>query len=388
MQIYKYDYVKIVMLLSNPYNPDDRVRSEAHALQEAGYEVFILAWDRDCNKTAREIVKGVEIRRARIPAGYRQGAKQGRNLVKLWRWFVRQIKEIEPQVVHCHDFDTFPAGAYYKIWNKQVRLVLDAHENYYVMKQPDVSSLFAQIIKLAEQFLTPMADLLISPCKATADHYRNLGADSSVIVGNWKDPDNYRFSSQKIQNKCTHLGIDNRLSVVYIGRLSKERIILPLVEAVRNSTSYFLILGGYGEQESEIAGICEDVDNIYFPGYINPKEVPLLTAIADVVYYGFDPNHPFAPYNAPNKLYEALAAGKAVLATDIGGELSEVVQSTGCGVLLSSPDAASIGAALNQLSQSGTLVKTQERAAEAGCAKYNWRAAKRNLLQAYSQLLS
>jgi len=51
------------------------------------------------------------------------------------------------------------------------------------------------------------------------------------------------------------------------------------------------------------------------------------------VYYGFDPNNPNARFSAPNKLFEALAAGKPLVTGDFG-EIGEVVRESECGVIL------------------------------------------------------
>ena len=41
---------RVVMLRSNPVNPDSRVEKEVLALSKAGFDVQILAWDRcSCN---------------------------------------------------------------------------------------------------------------------------------------------------------------------------------------------------------------------------------------------------------------------------------------------------------------------------------------------------
>ncbi len=376
------------MLLSNPYNPDDRVRNEALALCEAGYEVTILAWDRDCTRPEEEQSDGLLVRRARIQGGYKQGARQGGSLLQVWRWFGEQMGCLRPHVVHCHDVDTLPAGVWYAWRDKKARLLLDAHENYYMMKKPDVSEPVAWAIQMSEQLLTPRAHLVISPCEATAGHYRNMGARKAVVVGNWKDPESFRFPPEELARKRQELGIGDRQVVVYIGRLSAERMIVPLAQAVRERPSFFLIVGGYGEQTEELRFICAGVHNVHFPGYIPPREVPLLTAISDIVYYGFDPTHPFAPYNAPNKLYEALAAGKAMIATDIGGELSNVIRSTRCGLLLPRADVDTLSAALDTLSTGTLLAEMKERAAQAGRITYNWGVARQTLLTMYSDLLS
>ena len=375
------------MLLSNPYLPDDRVRNEALALRDAGYEVTILAWDRDCTRPEQEKVEGLEIRRARIHAGYQQGAKQGLRFLRLWQWFADEIKQVQPHVVHCHDFDTFPAGVWYHFLNRRVRLVLDAHENYYAMQKPHVPAPVAWTILAVERLLTPFAQLLIGACESTANHYRECGARNAVVVGNWKDPEAFRFSAETLQQERETLGIGDRLVVAYIGLISARRQVLPLVEALRERPAFFLILGGKGDQADAVREVCTTAENIYFPGYIDPHRVPLLTAVADIVYYGHDPAHAYAAYNAPNKLYEALAAGKALIATDIGGELSHVIRSTQCGLLLPEAGVSTIGAALDTLADGTLLAELQERAAQAGLTTYNWAVGRQKLQSAYASLL-
>lgn len=379
---------KIVMLLSGPYNPDDRVRQEALALRDAGYEVTILAWDRDCARPKQEQIEGLEVRWAQVRGRYRQGAKQVPGFLQVWRWFVDEMKRIQPQVVHCHDFDTLPAGVWYWLRDKEVRLILDAHESYYVQRKPYVSAPFAWTIKVLERLLTPRAHLVIGACEANANYYRSRGARNVLVVSNWKNPDDFRFSSETLARKREALGVGDCLVVAYIGHLATGRIVIPLVQAIRERPSFFLILGGRGDQEEAIRSTCAGAENVYFPGYIEPDQVRLLTAVADVIFYGLDPNHTYAPYNAPNKLYEALAAGKAVLATDIGGELSRVVRSTRCGLLLPQADVADVGAALDALSNRTVLAEMQERAAQAGLTEYNWTFARQRLLAAYANLLS
>lgn len=40
---------RVCILRSNPVRPDSRVEKEAWSLAKAGYDVHILAWDRDTN---------------------------------------------------------------------------------------------------------------------------------------------------------------------------------------------------------------------------------------------------------------------------------------------------------------------------------------------------
>jgi glycosyltransferase involved in cell wall biosynthesis len=269
-----------------------------------------------------------------------------------------------------------------------VRLVLDAHENYYALQKRYIPVPFACMIKVLERLLIPHAHLLIGACDATANHYRRRGADKVIVIGNWKNPDAFRFSPEVLAQRRDELGIDDRVVVAYIGALSEDRVLVPLVQAILERPSFFLILGGRGRQEEELQAMCSGAENVYFPGYIDPDEVPLLTAVADAIFYGLDVNDTHARYNAPNKLYEALAAGKAMLATDIGGELSSVIRSTQCGLLIPQADSAGIGAGLDALAVRSNLAQMQERAKQAGVTTYNWTTARERLLSAYTDLLS
>jgi glycosyltransferase involved in cell wall biosynthesis len=379
---------KVVMLLSNSYNPDDRVRNEALALIEVGYDVTILAWDRDGTHPVKEMLSGVIIRRINFQAGYGQGSHKMLAYLKVWRWFLKELNQIRPIVIHCHDYDTYLAGVWYVWTHQRINLVLDTHENYYMMMKPLVSTQAAFVVGLLERTLTGIADLLISSNQATADYYGRFGAKKVIVVGNWKNPQAYNFGMDVITKKRQEIGIaPTQLVMVYIGALSEDRNVLALLQAIRARPNVFLILGGRGDQDYEIRNACSTMQNVYFPGYIHPDEVPLFTASADVVYYCFDPDNIYAPYNAPNKLYEALAAGKVILASDLGGELSRVIKTVQCGILLSHVAPETIGDAIDLLWQESIRSVMQGRSKEAGQLLYNWQVAKNKLQGAYNNLL-
>ena len=58
----------VLMLLTNAYDPDPRVRQEALALIRMGCRVKLLAWDRDMKIPASENVEGVEVERVFLPS--------------------------------------------------------------------------------------------------------------------------------------------------------------------------------------------------------------------------------------------------------------------------------------------------------------------------------
>lgn len=378
--------IQVVMLLSNAYNPDDRVRNEAVSLDRSKYKVTILAWDRFLDKPRHEERDGISIQRIRLKAGYGQGPVKF--LIYLWISLLYLIKifKLKPDIVHCHDFDTYLVGLIYVRLHKAVKLIFDAHENYYMMMKPLVPKPISNWIASLESRYTKYADFVIASCASNADHYRERGAQNTVVIGNWKDPDLYQISMDKKEQKRLEIGADGHMVVTYIGSLTPDRNVIPLIEAIRERPWAFVIVGGTGGEEAEIRQLCEKMPNAYFPGYIHPDDVPLFTATSDVIFYGLDSNDLYAPYNAPNKLFEALAAGKPILASDLGGELSGIVRTEGCGVLISQITSRSIGEALDHIKDPGTRIAMEDRSRKAGKEVYNWKIASRKLTRLYEAL--
>lgn len=378
--------VKVVMLLSNAYNPDDRVRNEALALDHARYDITILAWDRFLDKPRQEVRDGITINRIRLKTGYGQGIGKFFVYFYVWILFLGQLIKLKPDIIHCHDFDTYLVGLFYDWFNKKTKVVFDAHENYYMMMKPLVPKAISHFIAHLEKKYTMFADLVIASCNANAAHYRERGAKNIVVVGNWKDPSLFNFPSERLDNKRAEIGANHHLIVTYIGSLTMDRNVLPLIQAIQERPGFFVIIGGTGGQELEIRQLCSTLSNAYYPGYIHPEDVPLFTSISDVIYYGLDSTDVYAPYNAPNKLFEALAAGKSIIASDLGGELSNIVNTERCGILISHLNSHTIGEALDKIENPELRKSMEQNSKKAGEIQYNWEKASQTLKHAYDQL--
>jgi len=66
----------VLMLLTNAYDPDPRVRQEALALIGMGCRVKLMAWDRDLKAPASECMEGVDVERVFVSSTHGRGATQ------------------------------------------------------------------------------------------------------------------------------------------------------------------------------------------------------------------------------------------------------------------------------------------------------------------------
>lgn len=147
----------------------------------------------------------------------------------------------------------------------------------------------------------------------------------------------------------------------------------------------FLIIGGNGPCSQMVADAAESCPNIHYLGYVHPSQVPLYTACADIIFYGFDPSNPNARFSAPNKLFEGLAAGKIILTADFG-EIGRIVKETKSGIILEDYSVPCLKTALKKLA-AGDKRQYQLNSLAAGKNIYNLAKANRLLCNQYRFLM-
>jgi len=378
---------RVLMLLTNCFDPDPRVHAEARTLIENGYRVTLLGWDRDRKRPSRERIDGIQVERIFLRSRHGRGASQIPFLIGFWLLALARSLSRRFDLIHCHDLDTLPLGV---LLGRLIgaRVLFDAHESFPDMLAGNVNTGLRNLLVKLEDFLIKRVDGLITVGELLRQEYRRRGARRTYVVGNWKRLEDFEPLRDRAKAQRRRLGIPaGALVITYIAWLSEERRLPALLEAVDGTPGLFLIIGGQGPLGEEVRRRAANSANIHALGPVPPDRVPLYTAAADVIYYGFDESHPNAQYSAPNKLFEALAAGRAVV-TGRFGEIGRIVARERCGLTLPVLTAESLTAALNSLRYPEILEAFQCRALRAGRERYNWTRAAGELLRAYAEVLS
>ncbi len=373
----------VLMLLSNAFNPDPRVHREATALIENGYSVTILCWDRDLKELPNEKIDKIEVQRIFVKSTHGRGGTQIFFLFIFWLKALLKAFSQPVDIVHAHDFDTLPLG-YLVSKIKGAKLVYDAHESYIDMLL-NVPRFMKWIVFHAENWLMKRTDFVITVGEILKKYLIGRGAKKVCVVGNWQDPEKFKFGSAEMTNGRKHLGIsDDQVVIVFISHLGTERKLPQLIEAVKQTPSVFLIIGGNGPCRQLVSDAAESYNNITYLGFVQPATIPFYTALSDIVFYGFDPSVPNAAFSAPNKLFEGLAAGKAILTGNFG-EIEKIVRETNCGIVLNDYSVESLTTAIAQMGAEQIRV-FGKNAKKAGETRYNWGQAKRELFKHYEGL--
>lgn len=376
----------ILMLLTNAYEPDQRVRQEALALIGLGYRVCLLAWDRDLKAPASECMEGVEVERVFLRSAHGRGTTQMFFYAALYLKLLWRGLRMRFDAVHCHDLDTLPLGFLLgKLKRKPI--VYDAHESFPDMLEGSVHSGVRRWLVRLEDFLIRRTDLLITVGEKLRRHFENRGARRSVVVGNWKRLGDFARTDAQNLAVRRQLGIPERaLVVVCVTQLLKDRKLEELIGALDLCPDVYAIIGGKGVLEDRVKEAAANNPRILYVGLASTRQIADYTCASDVVYYGFDPDNPNARYSAPNKLYEALSAGRPLITGDFG-EIADVVRRSNCGVVLPRYSVETVAGALSQLRDSASREALAQNAGQTGRTAMNWNKGEEILRHEYAALL-
>ena len=200
------------------------------------------------------------------------------------------------------------------------------------------------------------ASRVVAVSEAVADYARTHGARAPLVVPNGVDP--ARFAAQP--------RFEGPFTAGFVGTLKPWHDTATLVAALpllrtRVPDARLLIVGD-GPERERLAAAAQAlglVDAIEFTGALPPDRVPEQIARMHAGVAPYRGGDPF--YFSPLKLYEYMAAGLPVVASDVGG-LTRIIAKAGCGCTVPPDDSAALAAALADLAQE------PERAANLGAA--------------------
>jgi glycosyltransferase involved in cell wall biosynthesis len=183
------------------------------------------------------------------------------------------------------------------------------------------------------------------------------------------------------------LGVTSKI-VIYIGALTWNRGIEQVIGAMRSMEGVdFALLGhaqpGYVEGIKSLVGRLGMAGRVHFLGSVPSAEVTRTASGADAAVILVQNACLSYYYCSPNKLFEALAAGLPVVASDFP-DLRRVVMGQQVGLLCDPADEGAIRNALERvLGWPRDEVKLR---ALALAARYTWEVEGRKLLKVYASL--
>jgi glycosyltransferase involved in cell wall biosynthesis len=368
----------VCILRSNPVRPDSRVEKEAWSLVKAGYDVHILAWDRDTNiKESTDFIQVADVKIPITRLGYK--ATYGEITKNLKAFFSFQfsmkkwLKKHDFDVIHACDFDT-AFFSYGVAKRKKERFVFDIFD--FIFGEP--KGMFQKIVKRAQLRIIDRADATIICTEERKKQIAGSTPKKLTVIHNTPASAQIRSCDKKTEPT-------ERIKIVYVGILQDFRLLKEVAETVSDNRNVELHVGGFGKHEEFFKDMAKRFDNIYFYGCLTYDQTLALENECDIMLAIYDPvieNHRFA---APNKFYESLMLGKPVIMVKNTG-MSQVVESNNIGVLIDySKEGFAFG--VNKLIEmKDNWCSIGDKMKELYRNQYCWDEMERRLIQTYAEL--
>lgn len=366
---------RLLVLTPAEFSRDVRAVRTARAARNAGYDVVAV-----CGQISGETpvhVDDVRVTRVGRPARINPlwfgasaddrreslPARELRALFRIARMLIRSFglwraaREGErADVVHAHDVDTLPAG-YLLARRFRARLVYDAHELYSEFEAPP-PRVARWLILVIERSLARRADAVLTVSEAVARelHIRlGLKAQPVAVV-------NAPARSQYAASESSH----EPLRVVYQGGLGPGRDLDDLLAAAQADGIELTIRIRMANPSAlrtavERRGLANRV-NVAEP--VSPQRAIESLTEFDVGLIFDRPRTRNSDLSVPNKFFEYLMAGLAVVVSDLE-TLGPLVRTEGVGRTYEARDPQSLRRVLEELAWDPAAVAEMKRRARA-----------------------
>ncbi len=376
---------RVVLLRSNPVDPDPPVEKVADTLLSQNYEVTIVGWDRgskQSKKVEEILLKHGKATVVRFGISAVFGGGIVKNLIPLSKfqimlvkWLKRNRKEYD--VIHSFDFDTgFVANRIARKYNKRlIYHILDFYTDSHTLP----SSYLIKKIKKAEISVINNADATIICTEKRREQIAGSLPKKLEIIHN--TPDEIAITDNFIAKNVA----SERCKIVYVGILAGSRFLREIIKFVEDDDRFEFHIGGFGTMESEISDAARKSDRILFYGKLPYEKTLSLEKSCDIMTAIYDPKVPNHKFSAPNKFYESLMLGKPIVMAKNTG-FDEIIEKNNIGCTIEFNEKG-LSDGLNELiSKRDNWHLMSERMKKMYKEQYSWNEMAKRLVQLYAGL--
>ncbi len=361
-----------VCILTSVHPPFDvRIfHKEAQSLVQADYNVTLIAQhDKD------EIVDGVKI------LGLKKPRNRIERMIKTVSEVYQKALRVDADIYHFHDPELIPVGKALKKRGKAI--IYDVHEDYYesiklkkwlpTLIRRTVAELFSKYeISSSRKF-----DVIITATQMIESKFKAAKCNAKWI-SNYPRKDEFVFNTvaERLQHR----------KICFTGGINEVRAIYEMVSAAYIAKIPLILAGRFRSKALyEEMRLKPEWSIVEERGYVNRKEISKIysQSMAGLILYH---SHPTAPYSQPNKLFEYMAAGLPVIASNY--ELwRQIVEDNKCGICVNPLNVQEIAEAIIYIANHPEEARIMGQNGISAVEKtYNWANEEKKLLQVYGDI--
>jgi len=391
----------VVMLIAKGYQRPDlpRARQEAKSLSDAGYRIFVLAWDRYREFQKLEKVDGATVRSFSTPRMSRfskLGLVLGGALFQVAIFFetLRLINQLRQRpTIHAHDINTLLPGYLLRALGLGRALVYDCREFTYWIYSEWFHPLVGASLRVIEQGCLRHVDAIITVTEPIAEYLRRFKQNVELIYNCPVTSEIPTLSKREARIQLA-LPVDAFIvsSVGAIRYGCRLELLLTLATETQMDNVHFLVVGdgplGPAFRKAAI-GIPKTKFTV-IP--MVPHQTALSYIISSDLSWVVYQNRAEAVSERlalPWKLFESLACGVPVV-VEANTFQAKLVGENRCGIVLEHDDPTYISKAIMSLVKDQTRRRQMSEAAReiSGSLNFTWEAMSTRLTALYARLAS
>lgn len=218
-------------------------------------------------------------------------------------------------------------------------------------------------------------------------------ADRIVVNPNGVDPRRFRPGSGGAEVRA-RLALGNRLVIGFVGSFNHYQgteLLMRAAPDVCAAVDAAFLMVGYGETLAASRAAAEDggvADRVVFTDRVPVDDVPAYVDASDIAVAPMVPNPDGSDFfNSPVKVFEYMAAGKAIVASRLG-QIEEILEDGVTGLLVEPDSPQALADAIVRLARDPQLRERLGRAAlEAAVERHTWKRNAARVLETYDEVV-
>lgn len=206
-------------------------------------------------------------------------------------------------------------------------------------------------------------------------------ADKISVAPDGVDLDEFKISLDKAQcRQKLNLSSDKKI-ILYTGHLYEWKGVGVLAEAAKNSGKDFLFVfvGGTDKDIESFKGRYGDVENIFIAGRKPHEDIPFYLGAADILAIPNSAKSDISKYyTSPIKLFEYMASGRPIVASDIPS-LREILDESSS-VMCQPDNPRSLGESIKKILADKKLADSVAANAFSRVSEYSWDKRSRKII--------
>ncbi|MBD3310418.1 glycosyltransferase [Candidatus Woesearchaeota archaeon] len=247
------------------------------------------------------------------------------------------------------------------------------------------------IMKMINRYVLKRADYVIFNSSYTQkESLKTARPETYSVIHNSIDTDKFRPMKTDLKKE---LGIEGKKMIFSMGLLVEKKgfdyLLKAMPEVLKENKDAVLVIAGGGEQEKELKALSKELgidDHVKFVGTVSAEKTPEYYNASDLFVLASIVDSKGETETLGVVLMEALACGKPVVTTDVGG-IPDVV-SEECGYLVRPKDPGKLSEKINLLLSDKKKAENMGSKGRKRMLKFfDWERSGNSTMEAYKKVL-